>query len=353
MVILRQIVSLNEIKRNKELISEKKEQLSFITTNMMDLITESDEKGILKYISPSCEQVLGYAPDDLIGKSFYNLIHPDDFPEININLEKAVVSQGSVRLKYRIKNAQGEYIFLETIGKPVFDDKSVRGFIYSSRDITEQIKSAEFVKSSLKEKETLLREIHHRVNNNFQIISSLLNIQAINVVDPGDQALFKDSQNRVRAMAMVHEKLYQSDNLSSIDFSDYIKLLINDLVYEYHHTLSKIELDLDIEEINLNIETAVPCGLIINELVSNSLKNTYSSGGKITVKMHQDDGEYVLIVRGDGIVFREKSDLENETLGMTLINSLVDQLDGDIEFLEGEGIFYKIKFQELKYKERL
>ncbi|MDZ4172730.1 MAG: sensor histidine kinase, partial [Methanobacteriaceae archaeon] len=103
----------------------------------------------------------------------------------------------------------------------------------------------------------------------------------------------------------------------------------------------------------LNIETAGPCGLIINELVSNSLKNTYSSGGKITVKMHQDDGEYVLIVRGDGIVFREKSDLENETLGMTLINSLVDQLDGDIEFLEGEGIFYKIKFQELKYKERL
>ncbi|MDZ4171899.1 MAG: histidine kinase dimerization/phosphoacceptor domain -containing protein [Methanobacteriaceae archaeon] len=352
-VILRLIISLNEIKRNKELISEKKEQLSFITTNMMDLITESDEKGILKYISPSCEQVLGYAPDDLIGKSFYNLIHPDDFPEININLEKAVVSQGSVRLKYRIKNAQGEYIFLETIGKPVFDDKSVRGFIYSSRDITEQIKSAEFVKSSLKEKETLLREIHHRVNNNFQIISSLLNIQAINVVDHGDQALFKESQNRVRAMAMVHEKLYQSDNLSSIDFSDYIKLLINDLVYEYHHTLSKIELDLDIEEINLNIETAVPCGLIINELVSNSLKNTYSSGGKITVKLYREQEEYFLMVGDNGIRGGEENDDSTNDLGVKLVNMLLNQLDGQMEIMGGEGNFYRIIFRELGYEQRI
>jgi len=353
MVILRQIVSLNEIKRNKELISEKKEQLSFITTNMVDLITESDEKGILKYISPSCEQVLGYSPDDLMGKSFHNLIHPDDLPEISINLEKVMASQGSVRLKYRIKNAQGEYIFLETIGKPVFDDKSFRGFIYSSRDITEQIKSAEFVKSSLQEKETLLREIHHRVNNNFQIISSLLNIQAINVVDPWDQALFKESQSRVRAMAMVHEKLYQSDNLSSIDFSDYIKLLINDLVYEYHHTLSKIELDLDIEEINLNIETAVPCGLIINELVSNSLKNTYSSGGKITVKLYREQEEYFLMVGDNGIRGGEENDDSTNDLGVKLVNMLLNQLDGQMEIMGGEGNFYRIIFRELGYEQRI
>ncbi len=351
MVILRQIVSLNEIKRNKELISEKKEQLSFITTNMMDLITESDEKWILKYISPSCEQVLGYDPDDLMGKSFRTLIHSDDLPEITHNLKKAVASKGSVRLQYRIKNAQGEYIFLETIGKPVFDYKSVKGFIYSSRDITEQIKSAEFVKNSLEEKETLLREIHHRVNNNFQIISSLLNIQAINVVDPWDQALFKESQSRVRAMAMVHEKLYQSDNLSSIDFSDYIKLLITDLVYEYHHTLSKIELDLDIEKIDLNIETAIPCGLIINELVSNSLKNTHTSDGKITVKMHREQEKYVLMIRDNGV--RYENDDSTNDMGAKLVNMLLGQLDGQMEIMGGEGNFYRIIFRELRYEPRI
>jgi PAS domain S-box-containing protein len=356
MVILRQIVSLNEIKRNKELISEKKEQLSFITTNMVDLITESDEKGILKYISPSCEQVLGYSPDDLMGKSFHNLIHPDDLPEISINLEKSVASQGSVRLKYRIKNAKGKYIFLETIGKPFFDDKSVKGFIYSSRDITVQIKSAQFVKNSLKEKETLLREIHHRVNNNLQIIISLLNLESRKVVAEEDHELFVESQNRVRSMSMIHEKLYQSDNLSSINFSDYLKTLLSTLIYENSKNMTKFDLEVDIdEEIDLNIETSVPCGLIINEIVSNSLKHAFPSGvsGKITVKMHKSDEEYDLIVGDDGIGFREKFDLENETLGLTLINSLVDQLDGDIELLEGEGTFYKIKFQELKYKERL
>ncbi len=351
MVILRQIVSLNEIKRNKELILEKKEQLSFITTNMMDLITESDEKGILKYISPSCEQVLGYSPDDLMGKSFSTLIHPDDLPEIINNLKKAVDSRGSVRLQYRIKNLGGEYIFLETIGKPIFDDKSAKGFIYSSRDITEQIKSAEFVKNSLQEKETLLREIHHRVNNNFQIISSLLNIQAINVVDSGDQALFKESQSRVRAMAMVHEKLYRSDNLSSIDFSDYIKLLISDLIYEHHHTLSKIDLDMDIEDIDLNIETAVPCGLIINEIVSNSLKNTYPHDGKITVKLYQEQEKYVLLMGDNGV--RHENDYSTNNLGVKLVNMLLSQLDGQMKIMEGEGNFYKIIFRELNYEMRI
>jgi two-component sensor histidine kinase len=120
--------------------------------------------------------------------------------------------------------------------------------------------------------------------------------------------------------------------------------------------MTKFNLEVDIdEEIDLNIETAVPCGLIINEIVSNSLKHAFPLGksGKITVKMQKNDGKYVLIVGDDGIGFREKSDLENETLGLSLINSLLGQLDGDIEFLEGEGTFYKIKFRELKYKERL
>ena len=348
MVIIRQIVSLNEIKRNKELISEKNEQLSFITTNMVDLITESDENGVLKYVSSSCEQVLGYFPEDIIGKSFRPLIHPEDLTEINYTLEKAVAAQESVRLQYRIKNAGGEYISLETIGKPVFNDKYFNGFIFSSRDVTNQIKSAEFVKKSLEEKETLLREIHHRVNNNFQIISSLLNIQSINVVDPRDKDLFMESQNRVRAMAIVHEKLYRSDNLSSIDFSDYIKLLLMDLVYEYYHTLSKVDLDLDMEKINLNIETAVPCGLIINEIVSNSLKNAYPSDAKITVKLHREQEKYVLLI-GDNGLNRGNKNSTNE-LGVKLVNMLLSQLDGQMEI---EGNCYRIIFRELNYEPRM
>ncbi|MBI5679387.1 MAG: PAS domain S-box protein [Methanobacterium sp.] len=362
LVIIRQIISLNEIKkaqktlkRNKELISKREEQLTFITSNMMDLITESDEDGIYKYVSPSSLQLIGQSPENLLGKSLYEFIHPDDLEEVTNSLKKSVESHLGVRLQYRSKNSEGKYIWLETIGKPVFKDNKIKRFIYSSRDISEQKEAEEFVKSSLIEKEALLREIHHRVNNNLQIIISLLNLQSKNVVNDEDYELFINSQNRVRSMAMIHEKLYQSDNLSSINFSDYLKTFLNSLIYSYSN-LSHIDLELDIEEIELNIETSVPCGLIINELVSNSLKHAFPQGrkGKIMVKMYPDNDEYVLIVKDNGVGHIKEHDLENgTTLGLSLVDSLVDQLDGNIEILEEEGTVYKITFPELKYEKRI
>jgi PAS domain S-box-containing protein len=353
LVIIRQILSLNEIKKAKKIISAREEQLSFITVNMLDLITESDENGIFKYVSPSSKQLLGYAPQYLLGKSFYDFVHPDDAQKVTDCLKKSVESLSMARPQYRYKNAEGKYIWLESIGQPIFENDELKGFIYSSRDITEQREAAKFVKNSLREKKTLLKEIHHRVNNNLQIIISLLNLESRNVVDDRDLELFVESQNRVRTMSMIHEKLYNSENLSSINFSGYLKTLLSTLIYDYSD-LANIDLEMDIDEkIEFNIETSVPCGLIINEIVSNSLKHAFPSGkgGKITVKMHQEMEEYVLIVGDDGIGFREKP--ESSTLGLTLINSLVDQLDGKIEFLEGEGTIYKIRFHELKYKERL
>lgn len=362
LVILRQVISLNEIKkaqitlkRNKGIISQRKKQLDFITSNMLDLITESDEKGIYKYVSPSSQQLLGYLPEDLMGKSMYEFIHPHDSEMVIEVLRESQQPANSVRIQYRCKNAHGKYIWLETIGKPVFDDQGFRGFIYSSRDISDQKKSAEFVKKSLEEKEALLREIHHRVNNNLQIISSLLSLQSDNVVDERDHELFVESQNRVRSMAMIHEKLYQSDSFSSINFSDYLKTLLNSLIYDYTTNLRHIKLELDIEDVDLNIETSVPCGLIINELVSNSLKHAFPNGrsGKIMVKLHQDNDHYMLVVGDDGIGYSEESVTENDKkLGFNLVKSLIRQLDGSMEILEGNGTVYRIIFSELKYQKR-
>lgn len=360
MVIVRQIISLNEIKkaqrilnRNKELISKREEQLSFITSNMMDLITESDRNGIYKYVTPSSKQLLGYSPESLVGKSFYDFVHPDDAEEVTNNLKESV---DSTRLQYRYKNADGKYIWLESIGKPIFEDNEIKRFIYSSRDISEQKRADEFIKNSLIEKNTLLKEIHHRVNNNLQIIISLLSLQSKNVVSDEDYELFVESQNRVRSMAMIHEKLYQSKNLSSINFSDYLKVLLDRLMQDYHGNISQIDLDLDVGEIELNIETSIPCGLIINELVSNTLKHAFPPGrrGKITVKMHLENNEYTLIVGDNGLGQVKELDLKNKTtLGLQLVSSLVDQLDGNIEILKEKGTVYKITFHELKYSKRV
>lgn len=365
LVILREIISLNEIrkaqqvlKRNKELIAKKEEQLSFITTNMADLITESDKDGVYRYASYSSNQLLGIPPENLVGKSFKDYIHPHDVEHVSKILEKARKSHSNVRLKYRYRNAAGEYIWMETIGKPVFDHDKFKGVIYSSRDVTEQVKADKFMKRSLEEKETLIKEIHHRVNNNLQIISSLLNLESRNVVNEEDKKLFRESQNRVRSMAMIHEKLYQSDNLSSIKFASYLKTLLNTLIYDYSHDLSQINFELDIGDIELNIETSVPCGLIINELVTNSLKHAFTPGssGTITIKMRPEDGKYVLIVADDGTGpgFESYSDLtRGEKLSLDLVNSLVKQLDGTMEILKDNGTTYKIIFKELKYKKRI
>lgn len=365
LVILREIISLIEIrkaqivlKRNKELISKKEEQLSFITTNMADLITESNQDGIYRYVSQSSSQLLGISPEDLMGRLFYDFIHANDLEKVSESLKKAKELHSSARLKYRYKNVAGEYIWMETIAKPVFDHDMFKGFIYSSRDVTEQIKAEKFVKNSLNEKEALLREIHHRVNNNLQIISSLLSLQSKHVVNKSDKELFKESQNRVRTMAMIHEKLYQSDNLSSINFFNYLKTLLNNLVYDYSHDLSEINLKLDIGDIELNIETSVPCGLIINELVTNSLKHAFTPGshGTITIKMQEENDNYVLIVADDGAKYSSESssDLTNsEKLGLELVNSLVKQLDGTMETFKGKGTTFKIIFKELKYKKRI
>ncbi len=212
------------------------------------------------------------------------------------------------------------------------------------------------IKESLREKELLITEIHHRVKNNMQIISSLLNLQSQYV--EGDELaadVLKESQNRVKSMAMVHEKLYQSTNLTSIEFDGYIKSLVSDLFYTYKLLEDQIKPVIDIEKIKLNMETAIPCGLIINELVSNSLKHAFPEKrkGEIHVSLKTLNNEYELDVSDNGVGFPDGLDFKNtNSLGLQLVRSLVNQVDGKIELEKNHGTKFKITFKELKYKER-
>ena len=216
-------------------------------------------------------------------------------------------------------------------------------------DITERKKAEDRILRSLKEKELLLREIHHRVKNNLQIISTLLSLQSsksgkINVED-----LYMESQNRIQSIALIHEKLYQSDDLAHINFEAYVKDLVSDLFDSYGVNSSRIKLNLNIEEVTMGIETAIPCGLIINELVSNSLKHGFSSSetGQINVELRKD-GEYSLIISDTGSPFPEEMDIiSNDTLGLELIKNLVIQLDAKLTFKRDIKEF-TIIFKELE-----
>lgn len=208
------------------------------------------------------------------------------------------------------------------------------------------------VEESLKSKEMLLKEIHHRVKNNLMIISSLLNLQSRYITDQTSLDIFKESQNRTRSMALIHERLYQTHDLKQIDFGDYIQRLSRELIQTYDAELGKIDLTVDAENILIDINTAVPLGLISNELITNSLKHAFpnGNGGKICVKFLSTNGNREFAVKDDGIGFPEDLDYKNSnSLGLQIINNLTDQIDGEITLNRSPGTEFKIIFQEPKF----
>jgi two-component sensor histidine kinase/sensor domain CHASE-containing protein len=216
-------------------------------------------------------------------------------------------------------------------------------------DITEHKKAEE-----AKKNEIMLKEIHHRVKNNLQVISSLLYLQSTYFTDNEVIEKFKESQNRVKLMALAHEKLYQSKDQASINLPDYIQNLTNFLKQSFGAN-SHVKLNLDIEDVNIGLDTALPCGLIINELVSNSFKHAFPAGeeGEINVIFKLENDIFILTVNDTGVGLPSDLDFRNtESLGLQLVNNLAEQIEGTIELDKRRGTAFTIKFKELQYKKR-
>jgi two-component sensor histidine kinase len=209
------------------------------------------------------------------------------------------------------------------------------------REISERVQAEEQLETSLREKEVLLKEIHHRVKNNLQVITSLLHLQSRYVEDQEALKVFRESQSRVKSMALIHERLYQSDNLARIDFAEYIRDLTGFLSRTYSADAETIAIKIKSDDVLLGIDAAVPSGLILNELVSNALKHAFPNGqtGQIWVELAAgQDQKLSLRVSDDGIGFPEMLDWQNtNSLGLQLVNSLVNQLDGAIQLDSSNG----------------
>jgi len=214
------------------------------------------------------------------------------------------------------------------------------------------------LKTSIKEKDILLKEIHHRVKNNLQIISSLLKLQARHTKDIESTIMFKDSQDRIITMALIHEQLYQSKNLSNIDFGAYIRQLADSLLRSFGQESMRISLDIESDNIFLGIDTAVPCGLIINELVSNSLKYAFPAHKKGIISITNrlvNKNKIEMVIKDNGIGIQKDLDFRNtETFGLQLITDLVEhQLAGEIEINQDKGTEFRIRFKYLNSSERI
>jgi two-component sensor histidine kinase len=218
-------------------------------------------------------------------------------------------------------------------------------------ELVERERAEAQIKDSLQEKEVLLQEIHHRVKNNLQVISSLLDLQSEYMEDERSIEMLRESRNRVRSMALIHESLYHSEDLAQIDFAEYIQVLSSNLLSSYAIQAADIQLQTNVSDIALTVDTAIPCGLVINELVSNAMKYAFPEGrkGEINIDLHKDvEGPFVLVVQDNGVGFPAEADFrQTSTLGLRLVNTLVKQLRGTIELERQDGTRFEITFTPL------
>ncbi|MFT5818806.1 MAG: PAS domain S-box-containing protein [Crocinitomix sp.] len=245
------------------------------------------------------------------------------------------------------------FIIGRTTKRMVFENRYSRvnsdEVIVITRDVTDKVEFETQLIESVKEKEILLKEVHHRVKNNLQVISSILNLQSSYVEDEKTLEIINESQNRIRSMSYIHESLYQTKDFSSIDFHDYITNLVQNLVHSYQLFTGKTKLNLDIEKVQLILDQAIPCGLILNELVSNSLKYAYpeETGGEIEIEIKEKDGKINIRVEDFGVGLPEGFKIEDsDSLGLGLVDTLVDQIDGELILKTGGGTKYLIIFEK-------
>lgn len=339
---------------NKIKMEEELKKLSSAVDQTADHIIITDKRGNIEYTNPAFETATGYKKDEIIGKNPKILKsgnHDDSFYK---NLWDTIKSGNVFRSEFINKKKNGELFYEEKTITPIkvkLKNREHCHFVSTGRDITERKQSEQQLNKSLKEKELLLRELHHRVKNNMQIIHSLLNLQLKFTKDQNTKDILKESQNRIKSMSFVHEILYKANDLTKIDLKEYIKNIGNSLFRSYGINSNLISLLINIDNVSLSMDTIIPLGLIITELVSNSLKYAFTNmqHGQIEIILtHGTNNEINMIVKDNGIGFPNDLDYKNsKTLGLQLVTGLIEnQIKGSLEINNKNGTELIIRFKD-------
>ncbi len=248
---------------------------------------------------------------------------------------KKAFSGKATSFEIETKDKHNKNVYLELFLNPIYEKDKVVEVSGIAHNITEKKLVQQKVELSLKEKEILLREIHHRVKNNMQVISSIINLQSSYVTDEYALTLLKESQNRIKTMAYIHESLYQNKSFTSVNFSDYVRTLIHNIVQSYSHSEDKIQLVLNVDELTLSLDNSIPAGLIINELITNAIKHAFPgpAKGTITFNLRCENKLVILELKDNGAGFSPDVSFENSnSLGLQLVNTLIEQIEGELKF---------------------
>ena len=377
----------------------------------VDMVQSMTAEGRIVYVNAAWRHTLGYSQEKIDRCSLFDLIHPEHRDEYMRMFQRATKGEKIPRVETVFLTADGRSLTVEGSCACSLKDDTPDAVVSVFRDVTERKRAEEVlarqatqllrahealeekdrlfsetleqarkyreaqaraqelarineeltqemgrrrqaeerIRASLSEKEVLLKEIHHRVKNNLQIISSLLNLQLGDIDEPRILEMFRESQDRVQTMALIHEKLYRSEDLARVDFAEYIHGLANYLIRSYRAQAGIVNLKIDVVDVFLSLDVAIPCGLIVNELVSNALKYAFEKRGKgeIRIALHSGAGDRLTLIVGDnGIGLPQNLDFrKTDSLGLQLVTTLVDQLDGTIRLNHGEGTEFQIIFK--------
>lgn len=357
-------------------LRESEERYKTLASSAPVGIFQTDKFGKIDFINQKLKEISGVKNEKEFGKEWIGMIHPDDKGK---NEAGKPLSRNEINPKpfeYRIinKNKETKWIKAQFTWLYAGDDE-IAGLVGTIEDITANKKAEEEklraeiaeatasfleneiaerkiseskLKETLSEREMLLKEVHHRVKNNLQVISSILNLQSSYVKDQYTLSMLKECRDRIKSMSFIHESLYQTKNFSHVDFGDYLKSLCSNLLYSYSVS-GRVTLNYDIDNIFLTLDTAIPTGLIVNELVSNSLKYAFPDNqkGNIFVSLKRPKGGHnVLMVEDDGVGMPSNVNYkETDSLGLQLVVTLSDQIDGELVLKKGKGTCFVIEFK--------
>ncbi len=346
MAIIRDVSARTEAEQQ---MKESEERLRLIVEHSPDAIA-IHAAGTVIFVNPRGVELLGaQKAGDILGRPILDFV-PHEMRKTVIERIQTMIQKNEKvpMLEERFVRLDGKAVDVEVIAIPL----SVGGkpaIQVVARDISRRKAADAEIRKSLKEKEVLLKEIHHRVKNNLQVIVSLLDLQSDRVEDRVALEALRECQNRVKSISLIHERLYESRDLAQVDFPEYIRMLMDNLLRSYGVEPDRVRRRIEVVDIRLGLDTAIPCGLIIHELVSNALKHAFPGGrsGEIRVGIYADGDRNFLVVSDNGKGFGGVSDFRTvSSLGLQLVDTLTSQINGNIDFHTNGGTEFIISFQQ-------
>ncbi len=343
--------SITEQKRAEEALREAEHTYRALVDHSQSIIYTIGADGTLVFVSPSWKTILGHEPSEIMGRDFCSLVHPEDVPACEDFL-KRTAETGTVQpgVEYRVFHRNGSLRWHRSVLTPFHDEeKNLTLFIGNAIDLTERRLAEDEVKSLLKEKDLLLREVHHRIKNNMVTISSLLALQARSSGDNRSAGILSEAQGRVRGMMMIYDRLYRSKDFRSISAADYLCELVRDVSAVFAES-SRITTELHIEDVDMDSKILFPLGIIVNELLTNAYKYAFPDGrgGKIDIAFRRLEDETMELVFSDDGVGMDKGTAPGapDGFGLNLVDLLTKQIKGSLEWSVNKGTRFRIVFKE-------